>query len=138
MPNKKKIATKAQAPDPAKGREIVHPVDFRRNVRGLICEMISEQRLTDQEIVIAASKIFPKNTVSLTVVAATRSEMNYGARIPSNAEGRAKYSPPQIPYEKIVNIDGVNMLRSERPRNPRKPRKSRKPCKPAQRAKAPD
>lgn len=115
---KPKAKAKAPAKGPeldAKGREIIPPEVPRFNVRGLVCEMIGEQKHTDQEIIAAVAKAIPEKTINLNIIGATRSEMNHGKRFPSMAVAREQHTPPLIPYEQVLKVDGVNMLRSQRP-----------------------
>lgn len=104
-------------------REIIPDDTPRFNVRSLICEMIGEQKHTDQEILAAVAKALPEKTINLNIIGACRSEMNHGLRFPSNAVAREPHTPPAVPYEQVLKVDGVNMRRSERPPKAGKPRK---------------
>jgi hypothetical protein len=90
--------------------------EARVTVRGIIAEMIAEQKHTDQEMIAAAAKALPAHTVNINIVGACRSEMNHGRRVP---EGAA----PGTRYEQIVKVDGVNMPKSKRPKKEARPRK---------------
>lgn len=121
-----KPATKpARLPDDHEIRQaLAGKAEAVQTVRGLVSEMIAEQKHTDQEILAAVSKAIPEKTINLNIIGACRSEMNHGTRIPASADRSAKHTPPAVPYEQVLNVDGVNMLRSARPPKPGKPRKA--------------
>lgn len=108
---------KAKPPADATIREAMAKSEAPRlTVRGMITEMIAEQKHTDQEILDAVSKAIPDKTVNFNIIGATRSEMNFGRRLPEGFETGHR-------FEQILCVDGVNMPRSKRPPKPGKPRK---------------